>query len=254
MSNIRVYNLKSKKNLTNQPLNKEMVKQIIENNSLELLRIKVLETNFSISDDPRETIETLGFDEDYRLVVIEYHCDRFGSIFNKGLIYLDYLTKNIGKVKSILYEKYSRDILDNLVFKPRLIVIGNDFNKYDEYAIKQLPYDIELIKFQMTNNDYFILEKCYHHFVPGKVNFSLNNLSKFEVINEFVLSLGDEVGISYLNGFVSYRKICNFMYILEQESLTIVLKQKTGYKKYLVQTQEDVEKILNLIEKVYDEN
>ena len=44
------------------------------------------------------------------------------------------------------------------------------------------------------------------------------------------------------------------MYILEQESLTIVLKQKTGYKKYLVQTQEDVEKILNLIEKVYDEN
>ena len=253
MSDIRVFNLKNKKTLKRISLDKKELQKVIEDNSFDLLGVSVIASNINLTNKNNEVIETLGYDEDYRLVVIEYRCGKFGSTINKGLVFLDYIRQNKGKIRTLLKEKVDEEVLPNIIINPRLISIGDDFNKYDDYAINQLPFDIDLIKYKMVDKDTLVLEKIYTNFINEEVILSRDKKDIYEKIDEFVLSLGDEVSKTNINSCVSYRRIKNFMYILEEEYLSVILKQKNNYKKYSLKTKLDVNKIYDLIESAYDE-
>ncbi len=83
--------------------------------------------------------------------------------------------------------------------------------------------------------------------------FQIKDYIKF--IDDFVLSLGDEVSKTYANNCVIYRRIKNFLYIvqMEDEILTIILKQKNKYKKYQLKNENDFNKITNAVEASYEE-
>lgn len=252
MSDLRVYNLKKKKVLKSSLITKEEVQNIIEENSKELLGLVVVCNNIKLTQKNNEILETLAYDEDYRLVVLEYRSGKFGSTINKGIVFLDYIRQNKGKIKLLLHEKLNDDELVNQInLNPRLISIGDDFNHYDEYAIKQLPYDIELVKYKIVDKDILVLEKSYHNFVDCETNFK--NQSLYKRIDEFILSLGDEVAKSNFNNCISYRRIKNFLYIVEEDYLVIIIKQKDKYKKYIIKNDNDFNKITIAIEASYDE-
>ena len=78
---------------------------------------------------------------------------------------MDYIKENKGKIKTLLREYLDSEIVNNIILNPRLISLGDDFNKYDEYAIKKMPYDVDLIKYQIFDKDLIILEKNYHNYV-----------------------------------------------------------------------------------------
>lgn len=255
MSDIRLFNLKKNKDLKRTKLLKYELQDLIERNALELLGVTIVFSNINITNKNGEIVESLGYDEDRRIVVIEYHTSKFGQTINKGLEYLDYIRQNIGKIKVLFKEKLG-DSAKELIYDPRLIAIGEEYTEYDGKAISFLPFDIDLIKCMVLDKEIVLLEKIYQNFVGSSVKFSddinLNRL--YNLLDDAVYSLSDEVSKSFLNGCVSYRRIKNFMYIYYQYGLYVVLKNSMGYKKYLINTNKDIEKLTPLIEAAYDEN
>lgn len=254
MSDLKLYNLKKKKTLKREKITKRELQEIIENNSNELLGASVIASNLKLTLKNNEVLETLAYDEDYRLVVIEYRNGKFGNTINKGLVFLDYIRQNKGKIKLLLNENLKDvELVNQINLTPRLISIGDDFNHFDEYAIKQLPYDVDLIKYEVFDKDTFVLEKNYQNYLDYEVVFSNQDL--YKEIDDFVISLGDEISKTYTNGCISYRKIKNFLYLIEEEGiLSLVIKQKEKYKKYQIKSKNDFNKVSSVIEASYDEN
>lgn len=253
MSDIRLYNINKKKELKPIKVTKGTLQEMIEANSFDLLGVTVILSNVNLSGKNGEIIETLGYDEDRRLVVMEYHTGKFAPTINKGLEHLDYIRQNIGKVKVLLKEKLGSS---DFIYDPRLICIGEEFNEYDGKAIRFLPFDIDLIKYQIFGKDVIALEKIYQNFVDSNKDFSgdhdINRL--YLRIDEIAYSFGDELAKSFLGDCASYRRIKNFMYVYYKDAINVVLKINGEYKKYIVKKEEDIEKITPFIEMAYDEN
>ena len=85
MSDIRLYNINKKKELKPTKVTKGALQEMIEANSFDLLGVTVILSNVNLSGKNGEIIETLGYDEDRRLVVMEYHTGKFAQTINKGL-------------------------------------------------------------------------------------------------------------------------------------------------------------------------
>lgn len=257
MSDLKLYNLNTKKIIKKNRIAKPIVREFIEENIEELLGVKLIYKDYPLIDDVN-LIEVLGYDENYQLVVIEYRSGKFSSTINKGLIFLDYIKNNQGKIRSYLSQELGYDIANNINLNPRLIVLGDDFNKYDEYAIKQMSYIVDLIKYQVYDNKLIILEKNYQstNSYQSINSYQFNNdeiYSLYKSIKEFVLSLGDEVCEVNNNHYIAYRKIKNFLYITFTSGITLNLKF-ANFKSIKIKSFKDVEKALLEIEKCYDEN
>lgn len=258
MSDLRLLNLKTNKILNKQRYDKQSIRKLIESNLEELLGIKLIALDYQITTNPFDAIEVLGYDENYQLVVIEYRAGKFTSTINKGLVFLDYLKNNPSKVKILLNEKLGYEISNQIILTPRLISIGDDYNQYDQYAIKKIPFSIDLVKYQIFDKQLLLLEKNYHSqkIVINDYPFQTKNEEEnnlYKVISEFILSLGDEVCEVQQGNFIAYRKIKNFIYLMFNHGIELKLKTKT-FKTIKIKTIKDFEKAQRDIEICYDEN
>jgi len=257
MSDLKLFSLTNKKEIKKNRLGKHEIRELIEENIEDLLGITLIFKDYPLYSN-EELVEVVGYDENYQLVVIEYRIGRFSSTINKGLIYLDYIKNNQGKVKSIISQELGYDITNNLNLNPRLIVIGNDFNKYDEYAIKQMPFVIELIKYQVFENKFILLEKNYQstNSYLGINHYEFKNLEEhnlYKSIRELMLALGDEVLEVNTNNYIAYRKIKNFAYLTFENGIELKVK-KNKFKTIKIKNLKDLEKAQIALEVCYDEN
>lgn len=256
MSDIKLFNIKSKKLGTANILNKIQVQKIIEENCYDLLGLKQIASNISITQNPHEILETLAIDEDYCLVVVEYRIGKFIQSINKGLVFIDYINNNKSKIKVLLNELIGIEEANKVIIQPRLIIIGNDFNQYDEYAIKQVNVEIDLIRYLLVDKNNLIIEKNYQSrkMIEGMFKNRLNTeeLNLLKLINEYVLSLGDEVVEKDYNDFIIYRKIKDFMYIIYNDGIELKLKMNGKFKTIKIRNSKDFDKYAILIEQSYD--
>src|SRR5690554_324049 len=257
MSDLKLFSLTNKKEIKKNRLGKHEIRELIEENIEDLLGITLIFKDYPLYSN-EELVEVVGYDENYQLVVIEYRIGRFSSTINKGLIYLDYIKNNQGKVKSIISQELGYDITNNFNLNPRLIVIGNDFNKYDEYAIKQMPFVIELIKYQVFENKFILLEKNYQstNSYLGINHYKFKNLEEhnlYKSIRELMLALGDEVLEVNTNNYIAYRKIKNFAYLTFENGIELKVK-KNKFKTIKIKNLKDLEKAQIALEVCYDEN
>jgi hypothetical protein len=121
-----------------------------------------------------------------------------------------------------------------------------------------MPFMIDLIKYQVYENKYILLEKTYQssNNDTGRGQYRFKNQDEynlFKSISEFVLSLGDEVCEVNDNNFIVYRKIKNFLYLMFDEVITLKLK-KNNFKTIKIKNMKDFEKAQIEIESCYDEN
>jgi hypothetical protein len=235
------------------------MQEIIEDNPLELLGINIIASNYLIKKGTNDIIPTLGIDENYNIVIIEYRQNRFGKIINKGLVFIDYIKENISEFKILVSKVLDKEVAAMVNYNPRLIIIGNDFVKYDEYAIKQMNGQIELIKMQGYSNNHILLEKHYQNKTidvsQWKYRFKNHDEENlYQLINDFVLSLGDEVmGVGY-HDYLYYRKIKTFLYVTFGETIECRILGNSGYKTYPLYSEKDFEKIKPKIENSYEQN
>lgn len=257
MSDLKLYNLKTKKLIKPKSSTPKIMQEIIEQHSDDLLGIKVITSNYKISRGT-DVIPTLGYDENYNLVIIEYRSNRFGRIINKGLLLVDYIKENISEFR-MLIGKINIDTAKMINYNSRLIIIGNDFISYDQYAVKQMTCQIDLIKFQSYGNNHVLLEKIYQSkpidHTLWNYKFSSNNEERlYQLINDYVLSLGDEIIEVGVNNYLYYRKIRTFMYITFDKDIECRILTGEDYKPYIVTSEKDFEKLKAKIETSYEQN
>lgn len=259
MSDIKLINIKDKENYSKGKINKVNMQKIIEENCFELLGLQLIDSNYNIQSHPGEIIETIGIDENYQLAIIEYRQGKYSQTINKGLFFVDYINNHLSEFKLLVVDKLGQELAKQVTYKPRLICIGDDFNHYDEYAINQLPLDIDLIKFQSFTRGFVVIEKgvCGRRQIRVREESFKNSIKEKELLEEirkFVLSLGDEVVESDFGLFLSYRRIKNFMYITNEEGITIKLKLHDKYRSYVINTLGDFNRSKTNIESAYDQN
>ena len=253
MSDIKLYDLKNKKEI--KKINALDIKHIIEDHLKELFKIELLAKDLILEENSNDAISFLGLDENMQLVIIEYRYGKFVSLTKKGLFYIDYIKDHLSRFR-ILINDYNKDIVNQVNYNARLLIFCDDANSYDHYAIKQLPYTIELIQVKYFEN-YLAFEKVYQSknidHSSLKLDFKKINYDLYKYISDFVLSLGDEViEVGNLN-YLAYRKINTFAYLLFSDGIKLSILQGGKYKSYLIRNIDDFEKITSMVEASYDE-
>lgn len=253
MSDIKVIN--KNKLLLKSKLSKSSIQEIVEANLKEIFCITLLASKYCLEKNPKETMDTLGIDDNNQLVIIEYRSDRFGQVLNKSPFFLDYVQKNHSEFKILANDVLGDAIAKNIVFPARVIVIGEDFNKYDEHAVSALGVDISLIKYYVVKKDTVLFEQMYSSVkLQYAYNAELHN-TWFELLEEFIISLGDEVSQIEFEGFVAFRRMRTFVYIyLEDGNIKLMIQDKAGFKPFIIKEPKDIEKAKDRVLKSYEEN
>lgn len=257
MSDLRLFNFKQKKIIKKIRPSKHDLRNYLENSIEDILGITIISKDLKLFNG-LEAVEVLGYDENYQLVIIEYRSGRFSNTINKGLILIDHINKNTSIIKTQLNEKLGYELSNTININPRLIVVGDDFNKYDEHAIKQMPYTVDLIKYQAYSYNLIVFEKLYQSQAKSvlKNSYTFKNdveLNLYKAVSEYILSLGDEVSEVIVDNFIAYRKISNFIYLVFEDGVELKLK-KAKFKTIKLKTMRDFERAQAEIELCYDEN
>ena len=183
-------------------------------------------------------IDTLGMDENFYPVIIEYKRASNENVINQGLFYLDWLMDHRRDFEWLVLERYGKEDAAKVEWSaPRLICIAGDFTRYDEHAVKQISRNIELIRYRRFGDDLLLLdlvttttgiepvrtEQTARDAVPGSTGVgkyktiveyladadpALTDL--FESTRAFLRALGDDVQERTLKNYFAFTRLKNF--------------------------------------------
>jgi predicted transport protein len=206
------------------------IQTLIENNMETFFGIKFLASEYSTGKNHGGRIDSLGIDENYCPVILEYKRALNENVINQGLFYLDWLMDHKAEFKLLVMEKLGKDIADKIEWSmPRLLCIAGDFTKFDEYAVKQINRNIELIRYKKYEDDLILFELVNvttasqtsiddgttKSNVYKTVTENLQQADKelqdmYYSIRDFILSLGDDIQEKVLKYYIAFKKIRNF--------------------------------------------
>lgn len=223
---------------------------LIENNLEILLGIRFLATEYSTGKKHGGRIDSLGLDENCCPVILEYKRSVGENVINQGLFYLDWLMDHQAEFKLLVMEKLGKEAAGNIDWsEPRLVCIAADFTKYDGHAVQQINRNIELIRYRRFGDELLLLELANAVSASGngasKARGSAKTLRKgiaqnksgpdksvadhlvtmsepmselLASIEDYVLSLGDDVQRKELRLYIAFKRIKNFATVVIQQS------------------------------------
>jgi len=200
------------------------VQNLIEENLEELLGITFLESEYSTGEKHGGRIDTLGLDENNSPVIIEYKKTQNQNVINQGLYYFDWLVDHKAEFGNLVHDKIASDREVDWS-SPRLVCIAPDFTKYDSHAVEQIGQNIELMRFEQYSGGLLLLELLNvvessdetessreYTTVGEKIQQASDDLRRlFEELDEFILSLGDDIQKKELKYYFAYKRIQNFV-------------------------------------------
>ena len=195
-----------------------------------LLGIRFLASEYSTGKTHGGRLDTLGIDENYCPVVIEYKRSINENVITQGLFYLDWLMDHKAEFEMMVLKKFDQESAQIIEWSsPRLLCIAGDFTKYDEYAVEQIDRNIELIRYRLYGKDLLLLEllnaTTSQKDIQNKSDVIETNgktmperyLEKdekikdiFESLKAFLLALGDDVQFKSLKVYFAFKRIKNF--------------------------------------------
>ena len=206
---------------------------LIENNMETFFGIKFLVSEYPTGKNHGGRIDSLGIDENYCPVILEYKRALNENVINQGLYYLDWLMDHKAEFKLLVMEKVGKDVADKIEWSmPRLLCIAGDFTKFDEYAVKQINRNIELIRYKKYGDDLILFELVNATTASQVTTVSDDGASKtsnanktvtenlkqadkelkdlYYSIRDFILNLGDDIQEKILKHYIAFKKIRNF--------------------------------------------
>jgi len=127
---------------------------IFEKNLEEILNINFLATQYSTSFGGR--IDTLGVDKNGSPVVLEYKKGQNNNVINQGLAYLRWLLDHKDAFVALCRKMNIDTDID--WSSPRVICVAESYNKFDLDTVDLLPINIELLRYQLYENDILLVE------------------------------------------------------------------------------------------------
>ena len=204
---------------------------LIENNLEKIFGIKLLDTEYSTGKKYGGRIDTLGIDENNCPAILEYKRSINANVINQGLFYLDWLMDHKAEFKLLVIEKLGKNYTKKIEWTaPRLLCIANNFTKYDEYAVKQINRNIELIRYKKYGDDILLFELVNSQTATENIdtdnkkkNITYKTFSEYleqadsklkdlyHSVQSFILYLGDDVQEKELKYYKAYKRIKNFV-------------------------------------------
>lgn len=210
------------------------VQVLFEKNLEALLGVRFLASEFVTTNG---RIDTLGLDENGCPVILEYKRASNENVINQGLFYLDWLMDHRKDFQWLVLEKLRKEDAEAVDWSaPRLICIAGDFNKYDEYAVKQIQRNIELIRYRRFGPELLMLDlvaatsaKTLPTVAAGAPPATATPISgpyktisevmdgldppmidRFEALRAYMTALGDDVQETKLRLYIAFKRIKNF--------------------------------------------
>ena len=199
------------------------------------LGVRFLATEYSTGKTHGGRIDSLGLDENHCPVIIEYKRSLNENVINQGLFYFDWLMDHKAEFKWLVMEKLGKQEAEEVEWSsPRLICIAGDFTRYDEHAVQQINRNIELMRYREYNGEFLLLDlvnsvqatvsadtepqpkkgqklnakyKTFTDFLEA-ADEELTGI--FEALEDFLISLGDDVQAKTLKFYRAFKRIKNF--------------------------------------------
>ena len=236
MSDLKLFKINSRsvEELTSHSVQLEKSLQTVIETHLEaFFGVRFLATEYSTGPKHGGRIDTLGIDENGCPVIFEYKRSISENIINQGLYYLDWLLDHKSQFEMLVLKKWDSETADGIEWSsPQLKCVANDYNKYDEHAVKQINRNIELILYRKYSDDLILFELVdstsselndsntntkpikgngtSKSFLEYLETASKEQLDQVEAIKAFCLSLGDDVQYKILKLYGAFKRLKNF--------------------------------------------
>lgn len=235
----------------------KVLQTLIEGQMETLLGVRFLATEYATGKTHKGRIDSLGLDENGCPVIVEYKRHSNENVINQGLFYLDWLLDHQAEFRWLVMEKLGKDVAERIEWSgTRLLCIAADFTRYDQYAVQQIPRNIELIRYKLFGDDLLLLELVNTQSVPdatatksrsaaeqpveavqpkqsGKDKSLAEQLEQstpeiralYTQTVDFLHALGDDVQEKALKLYTAFRRLKNFACVIAYPSrLLITLK------------------------------
>ena len=136
------------------------LQRLFEANLPALLGVRFVASEFATGEKQRGRIDTLGIDEDGTPTIIEYKKSINDNVINQGLFYLDWLVDHKGDFVVAAQQALNSETKIDWS-SPRLILIAEEFNEYDKYAVNRIGANIELWTYRLYSDGLLQLEPLF---------------------------------------------------------------------------------------------
>ena len=163
---------------------------LFESNLEALLGVRLVASERSTGPVHGGRIDTLGLDEDFCPVIIEYKRSLNENVINQGLFYLDWLMDHQKEFQWLVLERLGAEAASAVDWSgPRLLCIAGDYTRYDEYAVRQINRNIELLRYKRFNEDLLLLELVH---TPKQIRAGTRNSQRILAPDRPVAELKDD--------------------------------------------------------------
>jgi predicted transport protein len=212
------------------------LQSLMEQHLESFLGVRFLATEYVTGKAHGGRIDTLGLDDNNCPVIIEYKRALNENVISQGLFYLDWLMDHKGEFTLQVMRKLGPESSEKIDWSgPRLLCIAGDFTRYDEYAVLQIPRNIELLRYRRYGGDLLLLELIRGSTtVPNQRRSNSRDVNKerpstaetavepdalqdvWESLKAFLLALGDDVQMKELEHYIAFRRLKNFVCVTRQ--------------------------------------
>ncbi len=206
---------------------------LLEKHLERFLGVRFIATEYQTGKTHGGRIDTLGLDDNNCPVIIEYKRALNENVISQGLYYLDWLMDHRGEFTLEVLKRFGAEIADNIDWSgPRLLCIAGDFTRYDEYAVHQIPRNIELLRYRRYGTDLLLLDLV--NVSPAETALKQSRLVEakkeklqtgadpeaepertvedvWEVLKAFLLALGDDIQMKESEHYTAFRRLKNFV-------------------------------------------
>src|SRR6202521_1743194 len=208
------------------------LQSLMEQHLESFLGVRFLASEYVTGKAHGGRIDTLGLDDNSCPVIIEYKRALNVNVISQGLYYLDWLMDHQGEFTLEVMKKLGPDLSEKIDWSgPRLLCIAGDFTRYDEYAVHQIPRNIELLRYRRYGTDLLVLDLVnvspaetaskrsrladankdrLHTQDASEPGPAHSVLDVWEALKAFLLALGDDIQMKELENYIAFRRLKNF--------------------------------------------
>lgn len=213
------------------------LQSIVEKHLQKLFGISLLAHEYSTGRSHPGQIDSLGLDESFCPVIIEFKRRNNENVITQGLYYLDWLLDHEAEFRMLASERLGPDTAAKIEFgAPRLLCIASSFGRFDEKAIRRIGRRIELVRYRFFSEDLLMLEMPSPESegfilplsprevgrsnpedigMPVTMQMRIKNMTDiaedlYIQLLSFAEALGEDVGIKFLKHYVALTRLKNF--------------------------------------------
>lgn len=156
----QIKNKKAKKLDTEDFKNEKELQEFVEENLKELFGVTFVASEFWTGGSEGGSVDTIGIDEGNSPVIIEYKWGQKENVINQGLYYIDRVLEHKAEFELAVQKNLAKTLSINWK-QPRLIIIAKSYSKYDQYAVKRMGGNIELIRYTPYKGGFIQFETIF---------------------------------------------------------------------------------------------